>query len=198
MAISRYGWHPWILVPTWCPPSIFTNFSWAKSHNFFIMEKPKFTEIFNICWKHVPLILCRSSQFDQMFYISVNFDFCIMKKLWDLAHEKLVNILGGHHVGTNIHGCQPYLEIAIYVLNSANGGLLYTPLYNLGYPLIAFSHFYRRKFIFKYVEICFCPFNQQHTMCPASYHLSLEFDHFQYALCWISHWWNGCLFGRFR
>ena len=75
------AWHSWILVPTWCPPSIFTNFSLAKSHNFFIMEKPKFTEIFNICWKHVPFVLCRSSQFDQMFYInSVNFDFCIMKK----------------------------------------------------------------------------------------------------------------------
>jgi hypothetical protein len=29
--------------------SIFTNFSWAKSHNFFIMQKSKFTEIFNIC-----------------------------------------------------------------------------------------------------------------------------------------------------
>ena len=109
-------------------PCIFTNFSWAKSHNFFIKQKSKFTEIFNICWKHVPFILCRSSQFDQMFYISVNFDFCIMKKLWDLAHEKLVNILGGHHVGTNIHGCQPYLKIAIYVLKSANGGLLCRPL----------------------------------------------------------------------
>ena len=64
-----------------------------------------------------------------MFYISVNFDFCIMKKLWDLAHEKLVNILGGYHVGTNIHGCQPYLKIAIYVLKSANDGLLCRPLY---------------------------------------------------------------------
>ena len=52
-----------------------------------------------------------------------------MKKLWDLAHEKLVNILGGHHVGTNIHGWQPYLKIAIYVLKSANGGLLCRPLY---------------------------------------------------------------------
>ena len=41
----------------------------------------------------------------------------------------MVNILGGHHVGTNIHRCQPYLEIAIYVLKSANGGLFYTPLY---------------------------------------------------------------------
>ena len=108
MAIFRYGCHPWILVPTWCPPCIFTNFSWAKSHNFFIKQKSKFTEIFNICWKHVPFILCRSSQFDQMFYISVNFDFCIMKKLWDLAHEKLVNILGGHHVGTNIHTLQMF------------------------------------------------------------------------------------------
>ena len=60
----------------------------------------------------------------------VNFDFSILKKLWDLAHEKLVNILGGHHVGTNIHGWQPYLKIAIYVLKSANGGLLCRPLYN--------------------------------------------------------------------
>ena len=89
MAIFRYGWHPWILVPTWCPPSIFTNFSLAKSHNynFFIRQKSKGT--------------C----FQQMLNISVNFDFCIMKKLWDLVNEKLVNILGGHHVGTNIHGC---------------------------------------------------------------------------------------------
>ena len=91
---------------------------------FSIKQKSKFTEIFNICWKHVPFILCRSSQFDQMFHISVNFDFCIMKKLWDLAHEKFVNILGGHHAGTNIHGWQPYLKIAIYVMKSANGGLL--------------------------------------------------------------------------
>ena len=28
-------------------------------------------------------------------YPIYDFDFCIMKKLWDLAHEKLVNILGG-------------------------------------------------------------------------------------------------------
>ena len=33
----------------------------------------------------------------------VNFGFSIMKKLWDLVHEKLVIILGGQHVGTNIH-----------------------------------------------------------------------------------------------
>ena len=141
MAIFRYGCQPWILVPTWCPPCIFTNFSWAKYHNFFIKQKSKFTEIFNICWKHVPFILCRSSQFDQMFYISVNFDFCIMKKLWDLAHEKLVNILGGHHVGTNIHGCQPYLKIAIYVLKSENGGLLCRPLYVQNYPPMFLPHF---------------------------------------------------------
>ena len=52
-----------------------------------------------------------------------------MKKLLNLAQEKLVNIQGGHHVGINIHGCQPYLKIAIYVLKSANGGLLCRPLY---------------------------------------------------------------------
>ena len=28
-----------------------------------------------------------------MLNISVNFDFCFMKKLWDLVHEKLINEL---------------------------------------------------------------------------------------------------------
>ena len=125
-----------------CLPIILINFSWAKSHNFFIKQKSKFTEIFNICWKHVPFILCRSSQFDQMFYIFVNFDFCIMKRLWDLAHEKLVNIQGGHHVGTNIHGCQPYLEIAIYLMKSANGGLLCRPLYRTRAIIIRGLYFF--------------------------------------------------------
>ena len=72
----------------------------------------------------------KRDMFQQMLNISVNFDFCLMKKLRDLAHEKLVNILGGPRVGTNIHGCQPYLNIAIYVLKSANGGLLCGPLYS--------------------------------------------------------------------
>jgi hypothetical protein len=35
------------------------------------------------------------------------FVFSIMKKILDLAHEKLVKILGGHEVGINTHGCQP-------------------------------------------------------------------------------------------
>ena len=37
----------------------------------------------------------------------VNFQFSIMKKLLDLAHVNLVNILGGHGIGINIHRCQP-------------------------------------------------------------------------------------------
>ena len=28
----------------------------------------------------------------------VNFDFSIMKKLWDLAHEKLIKIIGRHGI----------------------------------------------------------------------------------------------------
>ena len=51
----------------------------------------------------------------------VNFDFSIMKKLLDLPLEKLVNTYNRVQVGMafwiNIHGCQPYLEIAIYVVN---------------------------------------------------------------------------------
>ena len=30
-----------------------------------------------------------------------------MKKLVDSAYEKLGDVLGGHEIGINIHGCQP-------------------------------------------------------------------------------------------
>ena len=33
----------------------------------------------------------------------------------------LIYYLGGHGVGINIHACQSNLEMAIYVLKSANG-----------------------------------------------------------------------------
>ena len=45
----------------------------------------------------------------------VNFWFSFIKNLLNLAYEKLVNILGGHEIGINIHA----LDIAIYVLKSA-------------------------------------------------------------------------------
>ena len=38
-------------------------------------------------------------------------NFAFRKKLLDLAHAKLANILGGHGIGMNIHGCQPNLEM---------------------------------------------------------------------------------------
>ena len=47
----------------------------------------------------------------------VNFDFSIMEKLWDLAHEKLINIIGiGMAFWMNIHGCQLHPKVAIYVV----------------------------------------------------------------------------------
>ena len=46
----------------------------------------------------------------------VNFDFSIMKKLWDLAHEKLINIIGRYGIWMNIHGCQLHPKVAIYVV----------------------------------------------------------------------------------
>ena len=33
----------------------------------------------------------------------------------------LIYVLGGHGVGINIHACQSNLEMATYVLKSANG-----------------------------------------------------------------------------
>ena len=117
-----------------------------------------------------------------MLNICVSFDFSIMKKLWDLAHEKLVNILGGHCVGSNIYGCQPYLKIAIYVLKSTNGGLFYTPLYVLTYIHIVI-------FIRYYIWVC------QNSACPSlkwcyrSQICSLQIWHF----CWSGQhnlfWW---------
>ena len=51
------------------------------------------------------------------------FEFCIKKKSLDLAHKKLMNIIG-LGVEINIDGCQPNLEMTIYALKSACSGLL--------------------------------------------------------------------------
>ena len=46
----------------------------------------------------------------------VNFDFYILKKIWDLAHEKLINIIARYGILMNTHGCQPHPKVAIYVV----------------------------------------------------------------------------------
>ena len=46
------------------------------------------------------------------------FTISIFKKLPKLPHENLVNILGGHGIEINTHGCQPNLEMTIYVLKT--------------------------------------------------------------------------------
>ena len=48
----------------------------------------------------------------------VNFGFTIVKKLIDSAHDKLVNIPGGHRFGIYIHACQLKLAMPIYVLKT--------------------------------------------------------------------------------
>ena len=45
----------------------------------------------------------------------VNFDFSIMKTIWDLAHEKLIGIIG-RPFWMNIPGCQLLPKLAIYVV----------------------------------------------------------------------------------
>jgi hypothetical protein len=47
---------------------------------------------------------------------NVNFGFSTLEEI-----TRLLNIIGGHGIGINIHGCQPNLERAIHVLKSANG-----------------------------------------------------------------------------
>ena len=46
----------------------------------------------------------------------MNFGFSTLEEI-----TRLLNIIGGHGIGINIHGCQPNLERAIHVLKSANG-----------------------------------------------------------------------------
>ena len=45
-------------------------------------------------------------------------EFWDLKKLLNLPHENLVHILCGHVIGINIRGCQPNLEIPIYVISA--------------------------------------------------------------------------------
>ena len=47
----------------------------------------------------------------------VNFYFSIMKKLWDVAHEKLINIKDGHGVLDMFMDVSNTLEMAIFVVN---------------------------------------------------------------------------------
>ena len=47
----------------------------------------------------------------------VNFDFSIMKNLWDLAHEKLINIIGRHGILDIFMDVSHTLEMTICVVN---------------------------------------------------------------------------------
>ena len=47
----------------------------------------------------------------------VNLDFSIMKKLWDLAHEKLNNIIGRHGILDIFMDVSITLEMTICVVN---------------------------------------------------------------------------------
>ena len=54
------------------------------------------------------------SQFQQMLNNYVNFDFSIMKTLWDVAHEKLI---GRHGILDIFMDVSHNLEMAICVVN---------------------------------------------------------------------------------
>ena len=47
----------------------------------------------------------------------VNFDFSIMKKLWDVGHEKLINIIGRHGILDIFMDVSHTLEMTICVVN---------------------------------------------------------------------------------
>ena len=47
----------------------------------------------------------------------VNFDFSIMKKLWDVGHEKLINIIGRHGILDTFMSVSHTLEMPICVVN---------------------------------------------------------------------------------
>ena len=47
----------------------------------------------------------------------VSFDFYIMKKLWDVGHEKLINIIGWHGILDIFMDVSHTLEMTICVVN---------------------------------------------------------------------------------
>ena len=47
----------------------------------------------------------------------MNFDFSIMKKLWDVGHEKLINIIGGHGILDIFMDVSHTLEMTICIVN---------------------------------------------------------------------------------
>ena len=47
----------------------------------------------------------------------VSFDFSILKKLWDVAHEKLINIIGRHGILDIFMDVSHTLEMTICVVN---------------------------------------------------------------------------------
>ena len=47
----------------------------------------------------------------------VNFDFAIMKKLWDVGHKKLINIIGRHGILDIFLDVSHTLEMTICVVN---------------------------------------------------------------------------------
>ena len=55
----------------------------------------------------------------------VNFDFSIMKKLWDVGHEKLINILGRHGILDVLMDVSHTLEMIICVVNQLKNDSYY-------------------------------------------------------------------------
>ena len=78
-----YGWHPWHPLAQ-CPLIVLTN--WAKSHNFFIMQKSKFTEMYNIC-SNWPLLQSIKGPFNNYEDIMLPF-FDTPHSFWTLIVDK--------------------------------------------------------------------------------------------------------------
>ena len=80
-------------MPTWLVNAFFIRINpWKFGEKQFKIDKV------NVCWNHVLFILFRSSYFQQMLNIFVNFDFLFLfTKLSGIDPcEKCTNILGGH------------------------------------------------------------------------------------------------------
>ena len=72
-----------MLVPTWCPPSILTNFSWAKSHNFFHNAKIKIHR--NI--EHLIKLATSTENKRDMFSANVEYFY----EFWFLLYEEIMS-----------------------------------------------------------------------------------------------------------
>ena len=96
LQFTGYGWHPWILIPT--RPGAHLLYS-TNSHGlnftiFFIIQKLKFTERYNICSNWLLLQSIKGKCFQQMLDNYVHFEKFTIFTPWKCGIQALLCLRG--------------------------------------------------------------------------------------------------------